>query len=77
MTQTQIVQALAEKCEVSKKVSHGFLTALSETAIREVKKNGVFVLPEEGEGLRIAASLRRPQIHTFRVAGGRDKMPRQ
>jgi DNA-binding protein HU-beta len=47
MTQTQIVQALAEKCDVSKKVSQGFLTALSETAIREVKKNGVFVLPEE------------------------------
>jgi hypothetical protein len=33
MTQSQIVQALAEKCEVTKKVSQGLLAALSDTAI--------------------------------------------
>jgi nucleoid DNA-binding protein len=49
MTQTQLVQALAEKCEVTKKVSQGLLAHLSETAIREVEKNGVFVLPGIGD----------------------------
>src|SRR5450755_3590803 len=58
MTQTQIVQALAEKCEVSKKVSQGFLTALSETAISEVKKNGVFVLPGIGRLVRVDRKAR-------------------
>jgi len=53
MTQSQIVQALAEKCEVTKKVSQGLLTALSDTAIREVKKNGVFVLPGIGRLVRV------------------------
>ena len=53
MTQSQIVQALAEKCEVTKKVSQGLLTALSETAISEVKKNGVFVLPGIGRLVRV------------------------
>jgi hypothetical protein len=41
MTQSQIVQALAEKCEVTRKVSQGLLAALADTAISEVKKNGV------------------------------------
>jgi DNA-binding protein HU-beta len=53
MTQSEIVQALAEKCDVTKKVSQGLLTALSETAIREVKKNGLFVLPGIGRLVRV------------------------
>src|ERR1039458_5477577 len=53
MTQSQIVQALAEKCDVSKKVSQGLLAALSDTAISEVKKNGVFVLPGIGRLVRV------------------------
>jgi DNA-binding protein HU-beta len=58
MTQSQIVQALAEKCEVTKKVSQGLLAALSDTAIREVKKNGVFVLPGIGRLVRVDRKAR-------------------
>ena len=45
MTQSQIVQTLADKCEVTKKVAKSLLDKLAETAVAEVKKNGVFVLP--------------------------------
>ena len=42
MTQTQIVQALADKCEITKKVAKSLLETLAQTAVAEVKKNGVF-----------------------------------
>ena len=58
MTQSQIVQTLAEKCEVTKKVSQALLAALSETAISEVKKNGVFVLPGIGRLVRVERKAR-------------------
>ena len=58
MTQSEIVQALAEKCDVTKKVSQGLLTALSETAIGEVKKNGIFVLPGIGRLVRVERKAR-------------------
>jgi len=58
MTQSQIVQALAEKCEVTKKVSQGLLAALSDTAISEVKKNGVFVLLGIGRLVRVDRKAR-------------------
>ena len=58
MTQAQIVQALAEKCEVTKKVSQNFLAALSDMAISEVKKNGVFVLPGIGRLVRVDRKAR-------------------
>ena len=52
MTQTQLVRSLAEKCEVSNKVAKGMLEALAATAIGEVKKNGMFVLPGLGRLVR-------------------------
>ena len=58
MTQTQLVQALAEQCEVTKKVSQGLLVAVSETAISEVKKNGVFILPGIGRLVRVDRKAR-------------------
>ena len=58
MTQSQIVQTLADKCEVTKKVAHGLLTALSTTAITEVKKNGVFVVPGLGRLVRVDRKAR-------------------
>ena len=47
MTQTQLVRAVAESCEVNNKVARGFLDCLSSLAISEVKKNGVFVVPQQ------------------------------
>ncbi|HEV3200883.1 MAG TPA: HU family DNA-binding protein [Bryobacteraceae bacterium] len=58
MTQSQIVQTLAEKCEVPKKVSQALLTSLADTAISEVKKNGVFVLPGIGRLVRVERKAR-------------------
>jgi DNA-binding protein HU-beta len=45
MTQTQIIKELAEKAGVNTKVIKQVLTDLSEMAVRETKKKGVFVMP--------------------------------
>ena len=52
MTQTQLVRALAEKCEVNNKTARTLLDELSGMAVAEVKKNGMFVLPGIGRLVR-------------------------
>jgi DNA-binding protein HU-beta len=52
MTQTQLVRALAEKCEVNNKTARMLLDELSSMAVSEVKKNGMFVLPGIGRLVR-------------------------
>jgi DNA-binding protein HU-beta len=52
MTQTQLVKALAAHGQVSNKVAKEILEGLATTAISEVKKNGVFVLPGIGRLVR-------------------------
>ena len=58
MTQTQLVRELAEKCEINNKVSRAMLDCLAATAISEVKKNGVFVLPGLGRLVRVERKAR-------------------
>ena len=58
MTQTQIVQALADKCEVTKKTAKDLLEALAQMAVTEVKKNGIFVLPGIGRLVRVDRKAR-------------------
>ena len=58
MTQSQIVQTLAGKCEITKKVASTMMTALAQTAINEVKKNGVFVVPGLGRLVRVDRKAR-------------------
>jgi DNA-binding protein HU-beta len=58
MTQTQLVRALAEKCELNNKQARNFLDELSGMAIAEVKKNGVFVLPGIGRLVRVDRKAR-------------------
>ncbi len=58
MTQSQIVQTLADKCELTKKQALGLLNALSTTALSEVKKNGVFVVPGLGRLVRVDRKAR-------------------
>ena len=58
MTQSQLIQSLADKCEITKKVSKGLLTMLAETAISEVKKNGLFVVPGIGRLVRVDRKAR-------------------
>src|SRR3954449_5094174 len=48
MTKTALVRHMAEKMEVNNKQSASFLDLLAETAVKETKKNGVFVIPGLG-----------------------------
>jgi DNA-binding protein HU-beta len=48
LTKTQLVRLLAEKNELSNKQSAAFLEHLTDTAIKETKKNGIFVVPGLG-----------------------------
>jgi DNA-binding protein HU-beta len=64
MTKTQLVRAMAEKMELNNKQAAAFLDHLAETAIKETKKNGVFVLPGLGrlvKAERKARMGRNPQ----------------
>jgi DNA-binding protein HU-beta len=58
MTQTQLVRALAEHGEVNNKVARTILDGLASTAIAEVRKNGVFVLPGIGRLVRVDRKAR-------------------
>jgi DNA-binding protein HU-beta len=48
MTKTQLVRLMAEKMELNNKQSAAFLELLADTAVKETKKNGVFVIPGLG-----------------------------
>jgi DNA-binding protein HU-beta len=64
MTKTQLVRNLAEKLELTNKQVAGFLDLLAETAVKETKKNGVFVVPGLGrlvKAERKARMGRNPQ----------------
>ncbi len=58
MTQTQLVRKLAETCAVSNKVARQLLDSVAEEAIKEVKKNGVFVVPGLGRLVRVDRKAR-------------------
>lgn len=58
MTQTQIIQTLADKCEVPKKTAKTLLDTLAATAVAEVKKNGMFVIPGIGRLVRVDRKAR-------------------
>ncbi|HEY2016226.1 MAG TPA: HU family DNA-binding protein [Bryobacteraceae bacterium] len=58
MTQTQTIQALADACQVPKKTAKAMMDHLAQTAITEVKKNGVFVLPGIGRLVRVERKAR-------------------
>jgi DNA-binding protein HU-beta len=58
MTQTQLVRSLAESSGVSNKQMKEILEKLASTAIAEVKKNGVFVLPGIGRLVRVDRKAR-------------------
>jgi DNA-binding protein HU-beta len=45
MTKTQLVKFMAGKLEITNKQSAAFLEMLTDVAVKEAKKNGVFVVP--------------------------------
>ncbi len=59
MTKTQLVRHMAEKVGTNNKTAAAFLDVLAETAIKETKKNGVFVLPGLG---RMKKSQRKARV---------------
>jgi DNA-binding protein HU-beta len=72
LTKTQLVRALAEKLEVSNKTAALFLATLAETAIKETKKNDVFVLPGLG---RLKKSARKARMGRNPQTGQPIKIP--
>jgi DNA-binding protein HU-beta len=64
LTKTALTRQMAEKLEITNKQSAAFLDLLAETAIKETKKNGVFVIPGIGrlvKAERKARMGRNPQ----------------
>lgn len=49
MTKAQIVAALSEKLDISKKDVNNFIDTLNDLAYKETKKNGAFTLPGMGK----------------------------
>lgn len=58
MTQTAIIKELAETAGVNNKVSKNFMESLAQLAVRETKKNGVFILPGIGRLVRAERKAR-------------------
>lgn len=58
MTQTAIVRELAETTGVNNKVAKSFMESLADLAVRETKKNGVFILPGIGRLVRAERKAR-------------------
>lgn len=64
MTKTALVRTMAEKMELNNKQAASFLELLADTAIKETKKNGLFVIPGLGrlvKAERKARMGRNPQ----------------
>jgi DNA-binding protein HU-beta len=59
LTQTQIVKELAASCELSNKQAKAVLDKLVELAIRETKKNGLFVIPGIGRLKKVERKARQ------------------
>lgn len=58
MTKSQLMQALAEKNNMSKKEVIAFMDNLVELAYREVRENGEFVLPGLGKLVKVHRKAR-------------------
>ena len=58
MTQTAIIRELAETNGINNKVAKQFIESLAELAVRETKKNGVFILPGIGRLVRAERKAR-------------------
>jgi len=59
LTKTQLVRHLAEKTELPNKTVTAFLEELADVAVKETKKNGVFVVPGLG---RLVKAHRKARV---------------
>jgi len=58
LTQSQIVKELAGSSGMPTKAAKQFMTNLAELAVRETKKNGVFIIPGIGRLVRVDRKAR-------------------
>ena len=72
MTKTQLVRHLAEKAGITNKISAAFLDHLAETAVKETKKNGVFIIPGLG---RLVKQNRKARMGRNPQTGEAIKIP--
>ena len=72
MTQTQIIAALADSCDLNKKVVKDLLDEMAGLAVKETKKNGVFTVPGIG---RLVKSERKARIGRNPATGEQIKIP--
>jgi DNA-binding protein HU-beta len=72
MTQTQLVKELAAAAEVPSKVAKAIVENLATIAVRETKKNGVFVVPGIG---RLVRQERKARMGRNPATGAAIKIP--
>jgi DNA-binding protein HU-beta len=72
MTKTQLVRHIAEKHELSNKQAAAILEHLADTAIKETKKTGVFIIPGLG---RLVKSNRKARMGRNPQTGEAIKIP--
>lgn len=58
MTQSAIMKELADATETNNKVAKQFINTFAEMAVRETKKNGMFVIPGIGRLVRVDRKAR-------------------
>ena len=58
MTKSQMLTALAEKLDISKKEASEFVDTFTDMAIKEVKKNGEFTIPGIGKLVKVKRKAR-------------------
>ena len=58
MTQSQLVKELAGAAEISNKAAKAVIDGYAAVAVRETKKNGMFVLPGIGRLVRVERKAR-------------------
>jgi len=58
MTKSQLLDAMAQKVNMSKKDVANFMERLAELALSEVKKSGEFVVPGIGKLVKIKRAAR-------------------
>jgi DNA-binding protein HU-beta len=58
MTKTQLVRYMAEQIALTNKQAGAFLETLAEVAVKEAKKNGVFVIPGLGRLKKVQRKAR-------------------
>ena len=72
LTQTAIIRELAESTGVNNRVSKQYLESLADLAVRETKKNGIFILPGIG---RLVRADRKARIGRNPATGEAIKIP--